>query len=92
MSCNCAKGNKRIQEEQRHKDLINGTIQSVSLEVLQQRREACRTCPLATKNPNPKYAKFGGLTNLSKCKRTDRLLLSALKDPEYKCPEKLFKQ
>ena len=35
--------------------------------IIKDRRDKCRICPHASKNNNPKFDKFGGLTSLSKC-------------------------
>jgi hypothetical protein len=90
MGCNCAKDKARAKEEKRQQDLIAGNVKTVSLEVLKDRRQACRDCEYATKNPHPKFVQFGGITNLSKCKAADKLLMSALKDPTFICPKKKF--
>lgn len=90
MSCNCPKERAAAAAKQRTVALIKGTVQTVSLPVLRDRRNACRNCPDAEKSPLPKYAKFGGLTNLSKCKKSNKPLVAILKDPEYKCPNGRF--
>lgn len=83
MSCNCIRQRTPAQQ-------IKADVLAVSLGLLKQRREACKSCPFSTKNPNPKYAKFGGLTNLSKCTKSDRALVDCLKDTAYECPENKF--
>lgn len=35
--------------------------------IIKARRNACRTCPEASRNPHPRYATNAGLTSLSKC-------------------------
>ena len=36
-------------------------------EIIAQRRDACRTCDRATRNPSPRYVAAMGLTTLSRC-------------------------
>lgn len=90
MSCNCKRKQELEVQNKRAKELIEGTVQTVSLEVLNNRRNQCRTCPQATKNAHPKFASFGGLTSVSKCNLAKRLLLECLKDPKFACPLKKF--
>ena len=90
MGCNCRKAKEQAKASSRAQKLITGKIETVSLKVLQVRRSACRVCPHSTKNPHPKFAAFGGLTNQSDCKLSKRALKEALKDPLYDCPENRF--
>ena len=90
MSCNCKRNNTDTRQQARAKSLIAGSVPTVSLDILKTRREICRVCPHSTKNMNPKYQQFGGLTNLSKCTKSNRILIECLKDPKYSCPEKKF--
>lgn len=86
MGCNCKRKQEEILREKRAQDLIDGKAQTVSLEVLNNRRNQCRQCPKSTKNSHPKFAAFGGLTSVSKCSIANRLILECLKDPKFVCP------
>lgn len=55
-------------------------------EVAQQRRDICRQCEHATRNPDPKYAKFNGLTTFSRCKLCDCVLSLKVKVASEHCP------
>lgn len=58
----------------------------ISLGILRSRRDLCRVCKHATKNPHPKFARFGGLTNVSKCKKAKRTISDITSDPDFACP------
>ena len=88
MGCNCNRSTK--VETTRSEQLLSGTIPTVSLEVLKERRDTCRKCSFCTLNPDPKFTKFGGLTHLSKCTKSGRLIIECLKDPDYACPVNSF--
>jgi hypothetical protein len=90
MGCNCGKEKKKTQESKRQTAIAAGTIRTVGSKVLKDRRDACKKCPYASRNPHPKYEKFGGLTNLSKCTLSNKPLLVVLKDPNFECPDKQF--
>jgi DNA-directed RNA polymerase subunit N (RpoN/RPB10) len=92
MGCESCRRAKILElQKKREKGIEDGTISSVSLEVLGIRRSCCRHCKHSTKNPHPKYAKFGGLMAISECRLTRKLLKICLKDPLYACPISLFR-
>lgn len=90
MGCNCGKGKRAKRQKEQHEELRKGETETVPAATLKTRRNICRDCPFATKNNQAKYKKFGGLTSISICKRSKRLLSSALKDPTYECPDGRF--
>lgn len=90
MGCNCKKSKQKEKALKRQQQILKGEVETVSLNILKTRRSACRSCKHSTKNPHPKFAKFGGLTSQSSCKLSNRQLIEALKDPLYECPEKHF--
>ncbi len=61
-----------------------------ALNILIQRRETCKKCKFFTKNNDPKFAKFGGLTNESKCKKVNKTIPHITIDPYFSCPIKRF--
>lgn len=56
-----------------------------------KRRDACRRCRFATKNPDPRYEKFEGLTDASAClavktdEKPGNIALGTLM-PKAECP------
>ncbi len=44
-------------------------IANASPDVIARRRDVCRACPHAMRNPDPKFAANCGLTTLSRCEQ-----------------------
>lgn len=63
----------------------------VTPDVLRNRRDECKKCKHFDKNPHPKFARFGGLTNVSKCKKVNKTVANITKNPKFKCPIGKFK-
>jgi hypothetical protein len=61
-------------------------IGTVSLEVMQKRRDVCRECPEATRNPDPKFAVNKGLTKRSRCRMCKCFIAAKTKVASERCP------
>ncbi len=58
----------------------------LSLTVLQSRRDVCRQCDHASRNPDPRYAVNAGLTSLSVCGRAGKRVADLTAEPSGRCP------
>lgn len=54
--------------------------------VIKARRDKCRVCPYAFKNPDQKFASTNGLTNLSQCSKCSCNIALKTKIKSEKCP------
>jgi|TARA_Y100000310_G_scaffold276053_1_gene292941 hypothetical protein len=63
---------------------------SLSLEVVKQRRDTCRKCKYSSKSKDPKFKRFNGLNNTSRCQKVDKLITAITQDGQFKCPIKAF--
>jgi hypothetical protein len=54
--------------------------------IVQARRDICRDCEHATRNLDPKFAAFRGLTSMSFCKRAARNVARLTIDATAGCP------
>lgn len=61
-------------------------IGTVSLQVMQERRDVCRECDQATRSPDPKFAVNKGLTCLSQCKPCGCYIAAKTKVASESCP------
>jgi hypothetical protein len=61
-------------------------VDAIPLEVMQARRDECRDCEHATRNPSPRYAVNKGLTSLSRCRKCDCLIAAKTKLAGERCP------
>jgi hypothetical protein len=66
-------------------------IDAVPLTVLMQRRDVCRGCEYATRNPAPRYAVNKGLTSLSRCTRCHCFIAAKTQIGSEFCPLGLWK-
>ena len=55
-----------------------------------ERVNICKKCSFSTKNSHPKFSKYLGITDLSKCTKSGVLLKQCLTNPNFKCPAKSF--
>ena len=53
---------------------------------IQARRDQCRRCEHATRNPNPKYAANTGLTTFSRCTKCSCYIAPKTKIASEMCP------
>lgn len=54
--------------------------------IVRDRRNQCKACKHCEKNPDPKYARFKGLTNTSKCRKAKKLISQITMDAAFECP------
>lgn len=54
--------------------------------IIKGRRNACRTCPEASRNPHPKYAANAGLTSFSVCGKCDCFISAKTLIGSAACP------
>jgi len=81
MSCGCKK-NKNTTNINQQGQLAISTVHT--------RRDSCRSCVFATKNPHARYKSTNGLTTSSVCKKVNKLVNSITRDPLFACPLKKF--
>lgn len=58
----------------------------VTPEQLAQRRDECRRCDRAGKSAKPRFAEFGGLTSLSKCRECGCYIAAKTRVASESCP------
>lgn len=51
------------------------------------RRDACRACPHATRNPSPAYRPHTGLTSLSRCRLCECIISAKTRIASESCPD-----
>lgn len=62
----------------------------LAVSTVHTRRDSCRSCVFATKNPHARYKSTNGLTTSSVCKKVNKLIHSITRDPLFACPLKKF--
>jgi len=55
---------------------------------IEERRTICRQCEYATRNNNPKFDKFNGLTNFSRCTKCQCNIKAKTQGKASACPIK----
>ena len=61
-------------------------VPTASLEAIRRRRDFCRECDQATRNPAPQFQSGKGLTTLSVCRVCDCPILGLTAAAEKACP------
>lgn len=90
MSCKCSKAPKLVRQTPLP-NRNNPRQVEVTQEILTARRDACRICPFSTKRTKKNLrTKIDVLGPLSSCKKANRPLNKALKDPKFSCPIENF--
>ena len=60
--------------------------------IIDKRRNECRQCEYATRNTDPKYVKFNGLTSSSICKLCKCNIKMKTQLKTERCPENKWKE
>ncbi len=58
----------------------------LSLTVLQSRRDVCRQCDHASRNPAARFAVNAGLTSLSRCGKSGKRIADLTAESSGRCP------
>lgn len=86
MGCGCGKAKKIVAGAAGVAKAALG-IDKAAPEVAAARLDVCRECPQASKNGAAKFAKFKGLTTLSRCAACSCVIHLKVKVAGEKCPE-----
>lgn len=79
MPCGCNRNKNKSKKEKPNK-------KAISTETYQARRSKCLKCPYAINFISKPGKRTKLLTSRSKCKKKNRILIEALRDPTFKCP------